>query len=71
MLKRLRARFTNSLLQRKLPFDIKIVLSGITKDTQRRISAEKVWTVIFAPDIIEHAFVGVSLSDAKFMSGEY
>ncbi len=28
-------------------------------------------TVIFAPDLIEHAFVGVSHSDAKFMGGEY
>ncbi len=24
-------------------------------------------TVIFAPDLIEYAFVGVSLSDAKFI----
>ncbi len=23
------------------------------------------------PDLIEYAFVGVSLSDAKFMGGEY
>ncbi len=29
--------------------------------------SEKVWTVILAPDLIEYAFVGVSLSDAKFM----
>ncbi len=28
-------------------------------------------TVIFAPDRIEYAFLGVSLSDAKFMAGEY
>ncbi len=28
-------------------------------------------TVIFAPDLIEYAFVGVSLSDAKVMGGEY
>ncbi len=28
-------------------------------------------TVIFAPHLIEYAFVGVSLSDAKFMGGEY
>ncbi len=27
-------------------------------------------TVIFAPDLIEYAFVEVSLSDAKFMGGE-
>ncbi len=25
----------------------------------------------FAPDLIEYEFVGVSLSDAKFMGGEY
>ncbi len=25
----------------------------------------------FVPDHIEYAFVGVSLSDAKFMGGEY
>ncbi len=28
-------------------------------------------TVNFAPDLIEYAFLGVSLSDAKFMGGEY
>ncbi len=28
-------------------------------------------TVIFVPDLIEYAFVGVYLSDAKFMGGEY
>ncbi len=28
-------------------------------------------TVIFAPDLIEYGFVGVSLSDAKLMGGEY
>ncbi len=28
-------------------------------------------TVIFVPDLIEYAFVGISLSDAKFMRGEY
>ncbi len=28
-------------------------------------------TVISAPDLIEYAFVGVSLSDANFMGGEY
>ncbi len=27
-------------------------------------------TVIFAPDLIEYAFLGFSLSDAKFMGGE-
>ncbi len=52
-------------------FGVKIVLSGFTKDSQWWISAEKAWTVIFAPDLIEHAFVGVSLSDAKVMGGEY
>ncbi len=26
---------------------------------------------IFVPDLIAYAFVGVSLSDAKFMGGEY
>ncbi len=55
----------------KPSFGVKIVLSGFTKDAQWRISAEKVWTVIFAPDIIEYAFVGVSPSDTKFMGGEY
>ncbi len=35
---------------------------------QWRISAEK---VIFVPDLIEYAFVGVSLSDANVMGGEY
>ncbi len=48
-----------------------MVLSGFAKDAQWRISIEKVWTVIFAPDLIEYAFVGVSLSNAKFMGGEY
>ncbi len=51
-------------------FGVKIVLSGFTKDVQW-ISAEKSWTVIFVPDLIECAFVGVCLSDAKFMGGEY
>ncbi len=68
--KTVRASFTNSLHQRKPSFAVKIVLSGFTKDTQWSISAEKAWTVIFAPDLIEYAFVGVSLSDAKFMGGE-
>ncbi len=36
-----RASFTNSLRQRKPSFGVKIVLSGFTKDTQWRISAEK------------------------------
>ncbi len=62
----LRASFTNSLRQRKPSFGIKIVLSGFT-NAQWRISAEKAWTVIFAPDLIEYAFLGVSLSDAKVM----
>ncbi len=57
------ARFTNSLHQHKPSFGIKIVLSGFTKDTQWRISAEKVWKGIFAPDLIEYAFVGVSHSE--------
>ncbi len=68
---RCRGSFTNSLRQRKLSFGIKIVLSGFTKDAQWRISTEKAWTVIFAPDLIEYAFLGVSLSDAKVMRGEY
>ncbi len=41
------------------------------KYAQWRISTEKAWTVIFASDLIEYAFLGVSLSDAKFMGGEY
>ncbi len=44
-----RARFTNSLWQRKLSFGVKIVLSGFTKDAQWRISTEKAWTQIFLP----------------------
>jgi len=28
-------------------------------------------TVIFAADLIVYPFVGVSLSDSKFMGGEY
>ncbi len=42
-------------------------LSGFTKDAQWRIGAEKAWAVICAPDLMEYAFVGVSLSDATFM----
>jgi len=35
-------------------------------------STEKAWTqLFFVPDLFEYAFVGVSLSDAKFMGGEY
>ncbi len=56
-----RASFTNSFRQRKPSFGFKIVLSGFAKDAR----------VIFAPDLIEYAFVGISLSDAKFMGGEY
>ncbi len=50
-------------------FNVKIDL--FTKDVQWRISAENAWKVIFAPDITEYAFVGVSLSDTKSMGGEY
>ncbi len=32
-----------------------------------RIGAEKAWTVIFAPDLIEYAFVVISLSAAKLV----
>ncbi len=35
----------------------KIVLSGFTKDVRWRIIAEKAWTFIFAPDLIEYLFV--------------
>ncbi len=42
-----------------------------TKDAQWQISAEKAWKVIFAPDLIEYAFVGASLSDTTFMGGEH
>ncbi len=66
-----RVRFTNSVFQSKLSFGVKIVLSGFTKDAQWRISAEKARNVIFAPDLIEYAFLGVSPSDAKSMGGQY
>ncbi len=36
-----------------------------------KISAEKVWTVIFVPEFIEYSFIGVSLSDIKSMEVEY
>ncbi len=52
----LRPDFTNSLRQPKPSFGVKIVLSGFTKDVQWRISAEKAWTQLFAPDLIENAF---------------
>ncbi len=48
----LRARFTNSLHQRKPSFGIKIVLSGFTKDAQWRISAEKAWTVFLRSTLL-------------------
>ncbi len=67
----IRARFNNSLGQRKPSFGVKRLLSGFTKDAQWRNSTENAWTVIFVPDLIECAFVGVSLSEAKFMGGEY
>ncbi len=28
-------------------------------------------TVIYEPDLTEYAFLGVSLSDSKFMGGQY
>ncbi len=66
-----RARFTISLRQRKPSFGAKKRLSGFTKDTQREISTENVWTVIFATHLIEYTFVGVFLSIWKVMGGEY
>jgi len=54
--------------QRTPPFSIEIVPSGFTKDAQ---CWKGVDTVIFVPDLIKYAFVGVSLSDAKVMGGEY
>ncbi len=66
-----RARFTISMRQCKPSFGVTKLLSGFTKDTQWEISAEKAWTVIFTTHLIEHAFVGVSLSICKFMGGEY
>lgn len=65
------ARFTNSWHQCKPSFGIKIVLPCFTKDAQGRISSDKAWTVIFALDLTEYAFVGVSLSDTKFMRVKY
>ncbi len=35
------------------------------------VQVKGVDTVIFAPDLIKYAFIGVSLSDAKFIGGEY
>lgn len=35
------------------------------------LALKKAWTVIFAPDLIEYAFVEVSLSDAKCTGREY
>ncbi len=52
-----RARFTNSSYQRKPSLGVKIVLSGFTKDAQWKNIVD---TVIFAPDLIEYAFVGVA-----------
>ncbi len=58
--------------QCKTSFCIKIVLSGFTKDAQKKNwHWQCVHTVIFAPDLAEYAFVGVSLSDAKFMGGDW
>ncbi len=45
----------SNLIQRKLSFGIKILLSGFTKDALWRISAEKACTIIFAPDLINGA----------------
>ncbi len=44
-----------SLCQRKQAFGLQTVLSGFTKDSQ--------WRISLTPDLIEYAFVGVSLSD--------
>ncbi len=65
---RVRASFTNRLHQRKPSFGVKIVLSGFTKHPKRWKGMD---TVIFEPDIIEYAFVGVYLSDVKVMGGDY
>ncbi len=62
--------FNNSLHQCKVSFGVKLVLSGFTK-AQWRITTENEWTqLFFVPDLIEYAFVGVSLSAAKFMGEE-
>ncbi len=61
------SHFINSSRQRKPSLGVKILLSGFTKDVQCRVSAGKAWTL----ELIEYAFVGVFLSDAKVMGGEY
>ncbi len=48
---KLRASFTNSLHDRKPSFGVKIVLSGFTKEHSEELRT------IFAPDLIEYAFV--------------
>ncbi len=62
-----RARFTNSLCQHKPFLPLKKYCQDLLKMRQWRIGAEKAWTVIFAPDLIEYAFVVISLSDAKLV----
>ncbi len=44
---------------------LKYYCQEFSKDAEWRISAEKARTVIFAPDLTEDAFAGVSFSDAK------
>ncbi len=61
----LRAKFTNSLSQRKLFLVLKYCQDLLKTHSEE---LEKPWAVIF---IIEYTFVGDSLSDAKFMGGEY
>lgn len=37
----------------------------------KKNSCEKVWTIIFATDLILYAFVESSISNTTFMGGEY
>jgi len=55
------------LRQHKPSFGGRELLSGFTVKT----FAEKAWTVIFTADRIAYTFVGVSISDAKFLGGEF
>ncbi len=55
--------------------DITIPLYPYYFGVQKLLSVKKGWkgvdTVIFAADFIAYALVGVSLSDTKYMEGEY
>jgi len=56
------------LLQHKPTYGIKQLLFGFARHAGEKTALKR---INFDSDLIAYAFVGVSLSDTKFMGGEY